>query len=215
MTNKIPKPNGDKAPLKRNIFWHLRDSLAALTPMFPYLGPGDIVPTGAVFRSDGMDHGVFHHENVCDELALVWGSNSTRMRTGHVHVGAKEHNVAGPSAENPDEYLAFCITQRQKDEGDQREALAYHCTECHNKLFELVFMASEIGEKAKLVPMLPTICGSAEWSSEIRGGEESRTCSKCGHVNEPFPNELWGWAEYVRRTEIVETAKLDLLEANK
>lgn len=198
-TMKISKPDGSKRPVKENIFRMGQIANAQLTPLFPYSGPGDIVPCCAVMKSYGQDYGHFHHFNTVDEVAVVFGTNAQVFRTGEVHVGAREHGVQGPPKEYPGAYVLFCITQRQLDDGErQYEALSFMCEKCGNELHRHEFE----DDQPYLVPILPTVRGSAEAALGYKTG----LCNKCGHDNPLFPESQWGWSNQVKRTEVVSDA---------
>ncbi|MGH3213065.1 MAG: hypothetical protein ACRDN1_26780, partial [Trebonia sp.] len=48
---------------------------------------------------------------------------------------------------------------------------------------------------------------------ELRNSEEGRTCAECGHVNDVFPAERWGWGRQVSQTQAVSAAYRTLKEA--
>ena len=47
----------------------------------------------------------------------------------------------------------------------------------------------------------------------LRNSDEGRTCAKCGHVNDPFPAERWGWARQAYQTRAASAAYRTLVEA--
>ena len=51
--------------------------------------------------------------------------------------------------------------------------------------------------------MFPTMWGSILATDSFNSDEKARTCTECGHVNAPFPEEAWGWQNYVDRHEVV------------
>lgn len=201
----------EKVPLKVNAFEVIRGSNSQLLPLFPYTGPGAIVPCSAAFESDGSGThiGYFTHENSVDEVAITLGSNG-RVRTGDVAVGPRLHGVGGDSSEPF--FSVMVITQRQLEDGGQEEALGFQCEKCATPLFRYEFNEAEAGEDA--YEGLPTIFGSENAALKFNESEEARTC-KCGHVNRPFPLYIWGWSNYARNTRIVNNASRALAEVSK
>ncbi|MBB6123095.1 putative RNA-binding Zn-ribbon protein involved in translation (DUF1610 family) [Sphingobium subterraneum] len=195
-----------KVPLKINVFQFVQTANAQLAPMFPYTDPGAIVPCAAAFESDGKGThiGYFVHENVVDEIVINY-ANTGRMRTGDVYVGPKEHGVGGDSDEA---YFAVqVITQRQLEEGEQSEAMAFNCENCGTEVYRYRYDETEgnVGEIAGL-SALPTIFGSNSFALNVNANEDLRTCKSCGHVSRPFPLHIWGWYDYAFRTNVARKA---------
>lgn len=200
----------EKVPLKANIFEFVQGSNAQLNPLFPYVGPGAIVPCTAFFESEGSETriGYFLHENAVDEVAMAIASNG-RLRTGDVFVGPRKHGVGGDTSEPS--FSVMVITQRQLEEGSQPEALCIPCEKCNAILYRYEYDGSEGSEGA--FPALPTIAGSAAWAHEINENSALRTCGECGHVNPLFPVSVWGWQNYTRNTRIINRASQAMEEA--
>lgn len=208
MTNAAQ--TGAKVPLKVNAFELVRGSNSQLLPLFPYTGPGAIVPCSAAFESDGSGThiGYFLHENTVDEVAVTMGSNG-RVRTGDVAVGSRLHGVGGDSSEPF--FAVMVITQRQLEDGAQEEAISFQCEQCNAILHHHPFSESAGGEGE--FAGLPTIMGSEAAALGFNASEEVRTCKECGHVSQPFPLYIWGWSNYVRNTRVVTKASKLLAEA--
>ena len=198
----------EKIPMKVNVFKFAQGLNSQLLPLFPYMGPGAIVPCCAAFESDGNSTpiGYFLHENTVDEVALTIASDG-KVRTGDVFVGPRLHGVGG----NSDEpfYSLMVITQRQLDEGCQSEAIVFQCENCNAELHRFDF-DDQIGGEGALAG-LPTILGSE--AAALGYNESDRTCSQCGHVSAPFPLYVWGWSNYARNTRVVRKARQALDEA--
>ena len=65
----MPPAAADKQPLKCNVYEYARTLVSTLTPMFPYVDEGAMVPTIALFYGQpGGDYGYFEHENTVDEV---------------------------------------------------------------------------------------------------------------------------------------------------
>lgn len=210
---RIAPPPADKRPIKENIYRVAQGANCQLFPVFPYSGPGDIVVTCSARRSrGGEDLGSFIHENSVDEVLIGFGGVG-RVRTGMVRVGARVHGVGGVTGSDDDSYTVNTITQRQSEAEGQREAIAFNCSVCAHQLLRHEFDGSpetHVGEGA--LTALPTIVGSAAAVEIFNGDIAVRTCDNCGHRNDPFPIESWGWDQYVRRFGIAVDARLRLIE---
>lgn len=197
----------EKVPMKANVFKFVQGLNSQLLPLFPYMGPGSIVPCCAAFESDGSGTpiGYFLHENTVDEVALTIASDG-KVRTGDVFVGPKLHGVGGDSDEPF--FSLMVITQRQLDQGAQSEAIVFQCQKCNAELHRLDYDEGIGGEGA--LAGLPTILGSE--AAALGYNESDRTCSQCGHVSSPFPLYIWGWSNYARNTRVVQKAHMALKE---
>jgi hypothetical protein len=200
----IPETTNGREPLKVSAFERARVSNTQLLPLFPYTHPGAIVPCVAAFESDGgkTDIGYFIHENTVDELTLCYGSNG-QMRTGDFWVGPQKHGVGGWAGGHKF-FAMMTITQRQLEEGEQAESLAFQCESCNSEIFQYKYNESLEGKGH--FGGLPTILAGDPFVLPYNSSEEARTCKSCGHVNKPFPYFIWGWGNYIRNTRIVENA---------
>jgi hypothetical protein len=209
----MPPPKPGKHPMKTNVFQHARHANAQLAPLFPYEGPGDLVPCCSSFRSfpGGPRIGFFQHSNTVDEVFVSFGSTG-EVRTGDVFVGAKKHSVGGWGA-TEEFYGVMAITQRQLEEGNQPEAILISCEKCGTEIVNHQFGIDAPESEHGAFPPLQTIKGSAQSAALFNKSEQSRTCPGCAHVNEPFPTYIWGWDRYMFNTSIVEQARSALEEA--
>ncbi len=208
---RMPDPKPDKPPMKVNAYHQARQANTQLLPMFPYEGPGDMVSACTSIRAGGESgkRGYFLHTNMVDEVMVSFGANG-RVRTGDVVVGPKTHGVGGSGAA---EFFALnVVTQRQLEEGDQTEAVAFACEACSQELFKWEFSAFTTSSPGAFFPPLPSNAGAAEAAARFNASEESRTCKACGHVNDPFPILMWGWDRYIRSTSVAEDARQALEE---
>jgi hypothetical protein len=208
----IPKPDPKKPPMKANLFETARQANTQLLPLFPYIGPGDIVPCSASMRSAGGHNqiGYFLHTNSVDEVAISFGSTG-RIRTGDVWCGPRTHGVGGDSSEPF--FALMCITQRQREEGSgQPETVAIQCEKCNTELARHEFEGVEADADSR-IPPLPTTVGSLAAAQKYNETPEVRRCPNCGHDNPPFPLHIWGWGRYVMNTGIAEDAWTALNEA--
>ncbi|MFD4603040.1 hypothetical protein ACFWPQ_34070 [Streptomyces sp. NPDC058464] len=224
-TRQIPAPDPDREPLKANVFEAMAKAASQLTPLFPYDHAGSIVPCGAVLIG-GPDntYGHFFHWNAVNEVAITYGSNQAMLATGQIMATQHLHGVNSflRDEKNPEAYAVMVITQHQSEEGDQTEALIARCTNCKEELVRYDYDATPFplpgydtarhGEADAPIRQFPTTLGSIEFVHR-RNSEEGRTCSSCGHVNDPFPADIWGWARTVTQTHAVTRAHRALREA--
>ena len=209
----MPAPERGKAPLKSNAYRSARQANTQLLPLFPYDGPGDIVCACTSIRAGGNKgkRGYFLHTNTVDEVMVSFGANG-RIRTGDVVVGPKTHGVGGSG--DVEFFALNVVTQRQLESGNQTEAVAFACEACSQEVFRVEFSATDDpASQGRHFPALPSNVGAARAAAQFNASEASRTCRACGHVNDPFPIQMWGWDRYVRSTEIVEDARNALEEA--
>lgn len=213
---EMPAPAPDKQPLKANVYDFARNLVSTLTPMFPYVDAGSVVPTCAFFCGGPEgDYGYFEHENTVDEVAIIFGAGGTTGRGvgGLVRVSGRSHGVGNllNDPTSPESYSLVTVTQRQSTSGSQKESVAFTCEKCSNELFRLHYDATPPGrghqrEAMGAVGELATLMGSSEAAQQYNDDPRNRTCAKCGHVNPPFPLARWGWDRYAAQTRIAREA---------
>src|SRR5262245_33456498 len=138
---QIGAPDPARAPMIANIFHAVRSTNTALAPIFPYCGDGCLVPGVSVFYG-GRDISNFHHMNSVDEVSICFASEGSRIRTGTVFSGAREHLVGSFfDKDNAEEnMMVIAVEQRQADAGiAQHEKLSFHCHKCQAVLLEHAF----------------------------------------------------------------------------
>ena len=218
----MPLPAADKQPLKCNVYEYARTLVSTLTPMFPYVDEGAMVPTIALFYGEpGGDYGYFEHENTVDEVAIVFGSGAAtgRGKAGLVRASARSHGVGNLLSEpdSPESFSLVSVTQRQSTGAAQREAVAFTCANCSTEVYRETFDSTPPrrgGQRTEIGPIghLHTIYGSAQAARNYNADEKNRTCPNCGNVNAPFPLHRWGWHRYRDMTDIVREAHRSLRE---
>lgn len=217
----MPEPPPDKEPLKVNVYEFGRNLVSTLTPMFPYIDEGAMVPTCALFYgAPEGDYGYFEHENTVDEVAVIFGAGDTtgRGRGGLARVSARSHGVGNllNDPNNPASFAFVTVTQRQSIGEKQHEAVAFACEKCSAQVFRMDYDATpprrgHQREEAGPVAYLHTLVGSTSAARAYNADEKNRTCPKCGHVNKPFPLHRWGWDRYVDQTHVMNEAYQSLL----
>ena len=209
-TLEIPPPRADRPPLRANLLNMMQKANTTLTPLFPYLHPGAIVPTGALFVGEpGKDYGHFFHHNSVDELILAFVADGATLRTGQLYNGGRVHGVNSflKDQTKPGSFVVFAVTQRQLEEGPQPEAVSILCGECRKQVFRCDWdgrsppEANELDHPFSTPAMLPGLL------REYNEDPELRTCPDCGHQNEPFPVHTWGWDRYATQSATMGAAK--------
>lgn len=218
MTNTkliIQAPDPDRPPLIANIFNVARHANSTLLPIFPYLSDSCIVPTvSLIVGGEGRALGAFIHKNSVDEVAIVFSSRGSGIRTGDVFVGSREHLV-GPffdEDEADENLMVIGVTQQQTDVGvEQSEAMTYICDVCQTVLLSHSFATTNEGDEKKKIPgyspALDTLIESAVSSKKLNDSLELRKCKECGHENPVFPEPIWGWEQYKRGYLVGEEAR--------
>ena len=199
----MPPPMPGKVPMKANVFEAARQSNTQLLPLFPYLGPSDIVPCCASYESDGTGtrFGYFLHTNSVDEVVISFGSTGP-ARTGDVMVGPRAHGVGGVS--DQPYFAVLTITQRNLDEGPQPESITFPCEKCSASLYQKDFSGET--DAARQFPPMATISGCMIAALDFNAAEDKRKCDACGHANPPFPLPMWGWQHHMRNSDVIEKA---------
>jgi mannose-6-phosphate isomerase-like protein (cupin superfamily) len=218
--DRLP-PAKDREPLRTNVFELMRGTSTQLLPLFPYLGPGAMLPAGALFRGrPDANFGRFFHRNSEEEVNVCFGAQQALGAAGVMFIGGKMHEVQAPllDTNDPNAFMVAVITQRQQDEGRaQKESVIFRCSECNKKLHQVDYSAElpdpdrpdvvTGGRVDDEYAMFPTMWGSILATDSFNSDEKARTCTECGHVNAPFPEEAWGWQNYVDRHEVVNSAR--------
>lgn len=224
-THEIPPPDPDFEPLKVNLFERMAQGGAQLIPLFPYDHPGAVVPcAAALIGGPGKAYGHFFHWNEADEVTVSYGARGSVIGAGTIMANQNLHGVNSflHDETDPDAFTVLTITQHQGEEGEQNEAMIARCKKCKAEIVRHEYGATPHGLEGydaerhgaadARVRQFATILGSAEFA-EIRNTEAGRTCAACGHVNDLFPTEPWGWERVVTQTRAVNAARLAMLEA--
>jgi hypothetical protein len=224
-TRRIPPPDPDREPLKVNVYERMSKAAAQLTPLFPYDSAGAIIPAGAVLvGGPDVEYGHFFHWNTVNEVAVTYGASKAMLAPGQIFVTQQLHGVNSflRDQKDPDAFAVMVITQHQSASGDQKEALIARCAKCKAELVRTEYDATphglpgydakRYGTDEDPVRQFATLAGSADFIT-ARNSDEGRTCAGCGHVNDRFPAERWGWERTVLQTRTVNAACHSLAEA--
>lgn len=212
----IPPPRADRPPLRANLLQTMQHACTNLVPLFPYMHPGAIVPTGALFiGGPGVDYGQFYHHNSVDEIIIAFVANEATLQSGQLYNGGRVHGVNSflKDQTKAGAFALFTVTQRQLDEGPQPESVTLICSACRKQIFEGKFDGATPPD-AKVVEH--PVAGASEPGTlllEYNADPALRTCSGCGHVNDPFPVAAWGWDRFPKQVQTMRQAKQVLHEA--
>ncbi len=212
----IPPPRADRPPLLANLLNVMQQANTTLAPLFPYLHPGAIVPTGALFiGAPGKDYGQLYHHNSVDEVIIGFVCEGATLQTGQVYNGGRVHGVNSflKDQTKPGSFALFSVTQRQLDEGEQPEAVSLVCSKCRKQIFRTDYDARSMPDARELDYPFTTAAVLPERMRAFNEDPELRRCSDCGHQNDPFPVHTWGWDLYADQSTAMRAAKRSLLRA--
>lgn len=209
----LPRPTPGKPPSKVNVFEHLisHQGMLEQVPLFPFFGPGDIVPTSALSISlPNMPRVHFYHYNDIPEVILTMAGEGALLAPGQLYLQQGTHGVTtflrnAKSAEATT-YQVSLIIIRMKREGPQNEAFILRCGHCNEIVFR---MDRDVwrGPAHRYYPELANVRFYAD-AVDVFNAEE-RACSKCGTAQERFPQELMGWRRYAQFVDLANRARAD------
>lgn len=209
---KARVPN--KAPRKVNVFENMLSHQGMLEqlPLFPYFGPGDIVPTSALSLSlPDMPRVHFYHYNDIPEVILTMAGDGALLATGQLYLQQGTHGVTtflrAPKGDEARVYQISLIILRMKREGPQNEGFILRCSGCNEVVFR---MDRDVwtGLPHRYYPELANLRFYADAADAFNA--EPRTCGKCGVVQARFPQELMGWRRYAQYADLANRARADI-----
>ena len=200
-----------KRPLKVNVFAHMMGHHGMLEqlPLFPYLGPGDIVPTAALSLTLPDTPRVhFYHYNDLSEVVLCMASEGGLIATGQLYLQQGTHGVTTflrqPAGAEGKHYQLVLIITRMKPDGPQNEGLLLRCIKCN----EIVFRMDRDVSRAPPHAHYPELANIRFYADAVDAyNAELRTCTKCGTEQPRFPAQLMGWRRYVQYVELANRAR--------
>ena len=208
-----------KRPLKVNVFAHMtaHQGMLQQVPLFPYLGPGDIVPTAALSLTlPGTPRVHFYHYNDIPEVILCMASEGGLIATGQLYLQQGTHGVTTfirqPAGAEGKHYQISLIIIRMKQTAPQNEGFLLRCHACNEVVFR---MDRDVwkGREHRYYPELANVRFYADAVDEYNA--EPRSCKKCGAAQERFPAELMGWRRYAQYVELANRARGDLERAGE
>jgi hypothetical protein len=212
----IPPPRADRPPLHANLLNRMQQGCTALTPLFPYMHPGAMVPAGSVFiGGPDQDYGQFYHHNTVDEIIIAFVSKGGALETGQLYTGGRVHGVNSFLKDQtaPGTFALFTITQRQLEVGEQPEHITVLCKQCRKEIFRGNFDGTSPPDAREIDHPFQGAAAVPPLFREFNEDPEQRRCPDCGHVNQAFPVHAWGWDTYATQSKVMADAKQLLLEA--
>lgn len=208
-----------KRPLKVNVFENMmaHQGMLEQVPIFPYFGPGDIVPTAALSLSlPDMPRVHFYHYNDIPEVILVMAGSGALLSTGQLYLQQGTHGVTTflrkPVAPEAQGYLIALIVIRMKDHGPQNEGFVMRCVQCN----EVVFRMDRDVWKAPERPHYPELANVRFYADAVDAfNAQERACETCGAKQPRFPQELAGWRRYAQYVELANRARTEIEAAAK
>jgi hypothetical protein len=196
------------------VFEHLMTHQGILeqAPMFPWFGPGDIVPTAALALTMPETPRLhFYHYNDIPEVILLMAGEGGLIATGQLYLQQGTHGVTTflrqPTGPEAKQYVCALIIFRMKAEGPQNEAFILRCSKCN----ELVFRMDRDCWSPPPQPYYPEIVNLRFYAEAAEAfNAEPRTCGKCGTAQPRFPAELAGWRRYTQYIDLANRARRDM-----
>jgi len=206
-----------KRPLKVNVFEHMmaHQGMLEQVPLFPYLGPGDIVPTAALSLTLPETPRVhFYHYNDIPEVILCMAAEGGLIATGQLYLQKGTHGVTTfirqPTGQEGKHYQIALIIIRMKENGPQNEAFILRCHQCN----EVVFRMDRDVWQAPERPYYPELANVRFYADAVDSyNAEKRVCPKCGVEQARFPSELMGWRRYAQYVQLANRARGDIESA--
>jgi hypothetical protein len=204
-----------KQPRKVNVFAHMMSHQGMLqqAPMFPYFGPGDIVPTAALSLTQPNTPRVhFYHANEVSEVILCMASAGGLIATGQLYLQQGTHGVTTflrqPSGPEGKHYQISLIIFRMQPAGPQHEGFVLRCGTCNEIVFR---MDRDVWQPPVAHAHYPELANLRFYADAADAyNAEPRTCRACGAAQARFPSELMGWRRYVQYVELANRARRDL-----
>lgn len=211
-------PRPEKTPRKVNVFESMvaHQGMLEQIPLFPYFGPGDIVPTAALSLSlPEMPKVHFYHYNDVTEVIIAMAGDGATLTAGQVYLQKGTHGVTtflrNPKAKEAQAYQLALIIFRMRPEGPQNEGFILRCHKCNEVVFRMdrdIFTAPA----HRYYPELPNVRFYADAVDAFNA--EERTCAACGAVQAKFPQELMGWRRYAQYAELANRARANIEAAS-
>jgi hypothetical protein len=203
-----------KEPRKVNVFEHMmaHQGMLEQAPMFPWFGPGDIVPTAALALTLPETPRLhFYHYNDIPEVILCMAGEGSLISAGQLYLQQGTHGVTTflrqPTGPEGKQYVLALIIIRMKQQGPQMEGFILRCPKCN----EIVFRMDRdvwAGAGHPYYPELVNVRFYADAADAYNA--EPRTCGKCGAAQPRFPIELTGWRRYAQYVDLANRARRDM-----
>jgi hypothetical protein len=208
-----------KTPRKVDVFANMlaHQGMLEQIPLFPYFGPGDIVPAAALSLSmPDLPRIHFYHYNDIPEVIVAMAGDNALLTTGQVYLQQGTHGVTtflkSPQSAEAASYQVSLIIIRMKKEGPQNEGFLLRCYACN----EIVFRMDRDVWSAKAHPYYPELANVRFYADAAdEYNEQERACPKCQKAQPRFPQELVGWRRYAQYAELANRARANIEAAGK
>jgi hypothetical protein len=204
----------EKTPRKVNVFEGMlaHQGMLEQLPLFPYFGPGDIVPTAALSLSlPEMPRVHFYHYNDIPEVILAMAGDGAMLVTGQLYLQQGTHGVTTflrkSDAPEGQSYQISLIIIRMKREGPQNEGFILRCVQCNEIVFRIDRDVWK-GPEHRYYPELANVRFYADAADAFNA--EPRSCPKCGAGQPRFPQEVVGWRRYAQYAELANRARAEI-----
>ena len=182
-------------------------------PLFPYLGPGDIVPTAALSLTLPDTPRVhFYHYNDIPEVILCMASEGGLIATGQLYLQQGTHGVTTfirqPTGPEGKHYQISLIIIRMKRGGPAERGLHPALRQVQRDRVPHGSRRLAGARRTRTYPELANIRFYADAVDAYNA--EPRTCGKCGVAQPRFPQELMGWRRYAQYVELANRARTDI-----
>lgn len=207
-----------KEPRKVNVFEHMMTHQGMLEqlPMFPWFGPGDIVPTAALSLTLPETPRLhFYHYNDVPEVILCMAGEGGLIATGQLYLQQGTHGVTTflrqPTGPEGKGYQISLIILRMKADGPQNEGFILRCLKCN----EVVFRMDRDVWGASAHAYYPELANVRFYADAVDAyNAEPRACPSCAVAQPRFPSELVGWRRYVQYVDLANRARRDMEAAS-
>lgn len=207
-----------KEPRKVNVFEQMtaHQGMLEQLPLFPWFGPGDIVPTAALSLTLPETPRLhFYHYNDVPEVILCLAAEGGLIATGQLYLQQGTHGVTTfirqPTGPEGKHYQISLIIVRMKPEGPQNEGFILRCFKCNDVVYRLDRDVWE-GPPHRYYPELANVRFYADAADDYNAAP--RACAKCGAAQPRFPVELTGWRRYAQYAELANRARRDMEAAS-
>jgi hypothetical protein len=203
-----------KEPRKVNVFETMtaHQGMLEQLPLFPWFGPGDIVPTAALSLTLPETPRLhFYHYNDVPEVILCLAAEGGLISTGQLYLQQGTHGVTSflrkPTGREGEHYQITLIILRMKAEGPQNEGFLLRCHKCN----EVVYRMDRDVWKAPPHPYYPELTNVRFYADAADDyNAKERSCPKCGVAQLRFPVELVGWRRYAQYVDLANRARRDI-----
>lgn len=208
--------DSQKKPLKVNLFEQLvsHTGTLELVPIFPYLGPGDVVTcASSIIGGPSLEEFIFTHNNVIPETMIVVSEAGGAVPLGTVMALLGEHAVTSGFLAEPHQAGSFfhvLVAVRMLPGSVQDEEFIINCPKCGEEVFRHGFNIKAGPER----PLVGEFYGLFYYDQAVQAfNQTERVCAGCLTVLPRFPEEQMGWGRYAANVATANQAGQRLQQA--